>query len=68
MYKGEALQFTVTPNGFNDAMRLFNKIMKSHFAYLWEQGFSSVIYVDDTLLGGDEFEEWQANIRKTLDK
>ena len=56
MYKGEALQFTVTPDGFNDAMRLFNKIMKSPFAYLWEQGLSSVIYVDDTL-GGDQFEE-----------
>lgn len=67
MYKGEALQFTVTPDGFNDAMRLFNKIMKSPFAYLWEQGLSSVIYVDDTL-GGDQFEEGQANIRKTLDK
>ena len=45
------------PNGYVDAMRVFNKIMKPPFAYLREQVMPSVVYVDDTLLGGDTFED-----------
>ena len=40
--------------------------LQCQFAYLREQGLSSVIYVDDTFLGGDEFEECRANVTKTL--
>lgn len=47
-------------------MQLFNKILKPPFAYLREQGSFSVIHVDDTLFGSDEFDECQANVTKIL--
>ena len=47
-------------------MRVFNKIRKPTFAYLREQGLPSVVHVDDTLLGGDTFEECQDNVFSTL--
>ena len=47
-------------------MFLFNEILKPPFAYLREQGLSSVIYVDDTILDSDEFEECQANAKEKL--
>ena len=47
-------------------MRVFNKVLKPPFAYLKEQGLSSVVYVDDTLLGGDTFEECQDNVFSTF--
>ena len=42
-------------NRCTDAIWLFNKISKLSFSYLREKGLHSVIYVDDTVLGGDEF-------------
>ena len=66
MHKGEAFQFNVMHEGYKDATRLFIKIFKPPFAYRREQGLCSVIYVDDILFGGDEFEECQANVTKTL--
>ena len=47
------------------AMRVFNKVLKTPFAYLREQGLSSVVYVDDTL-SEDTFEECQDNFFSTL--
>ena len=49
-----------------DAMPFFNKVLKPPFAYLREQRLSSVVYVDDTLLGGDTFEACQDDIFSTL--
>ena len=43
-----------------------NKLLKPPFAYLREQGLSSFVYVDGTLLGGDTFEECQDNAFSTL--
>ena len=47
-------------------MRVFNKVLKPPFVYLREQRLSSVVYVDDALLGGDTFEERQDNVLNTL--
>ena len=47
------LQFCAMPNGYCDAMRLFTKLLKPVFATLKEQGYESVIYVDDSLLQGE---------------
>ena len=66
MHKKEALDSNAMPNCYKIGMQLFNEILKPSYAYLREQGLSSVIYVDDTLFGGDEFEECQANVKKTL--
>ena len=57
MWLNNAYQFTVIPNGYVDAMRVFNKILKPPFCWLREQGFGSVVYVDDTLLAGETYQE-----------
>ena len=66
LHKEKAFQFNARPNGYIDAMQIFNKVLKPPFAYLRGQGLSSVVYVDDTLLGGDTFEECQDNVFSTL--
>ena len=60
--KGIAYQFEVLPNGYLDAMRMFTKILKTPFSCLREQGHSSVIYVDDSLLAGDTNKDCLDNI------
>ena len=66
LLKGKAFQFNAMPNGYVDAMRVFNKVLKPPFAYLREQGLFSVVYVGDTLLRGNTFEECQDNVFSTL--
>ena len=51
----KALQFNAMCNRYTGAMWLFDKNLKPSFGYIWEEGSSSVICVDETLLGGDEF-------------
>ena len=60
-------QFEVMPNGYIDAMRAFAKLLKPVFAHLREQGYTSIIYVDDSLLYGDTFTECLNNVLATLD-
>ena len=66
LLKGKAFQFNAMPNGYVDAMRVFNKVLKPPFAYLRVQGLFSVVYVGDTLLRGNTFEEYQRNVFSTL--
>ena len=66
LLKGKARQFNAMPNWYVDAMWVFNKVLKPPFAYLRQQGLSSVLYGDDKLLGGDTFEECQDNVFSTL--
>ena len=66
LFKGKAHQFNAMPNGYIDTMRAFNKALKPTFAYLRQQGLSSVVYVDDTLLGSDTFEECQDIVFSTF--
>ena len=65
MRLNKAYQFIVMPNGYVDAMRVFNKILKPLFCWLREQGFASVVYVDDTLLAGETYQECCDNIYAT---
>ena len=58
MWVDKAYQFIVMPNGNVDAMRVFNKILKPSFCWLRKQGFASVVYVDDTLLVGETYQEY----------
>ena len=66
LLKRKATQFNAMPNGYVDAMRVYYKILKPPFANLRDQGLPSVVYVDDTLLGGDTFEKFQDNVVSTL--
>ena len=67
MWAANPHQFEAMPNGYKDAMRVFTKLMKPVFSYLREQGYISVIYVDDSLLYGDNFEECLRNVIVTLE-
>ena len=63
LLKGEALQFV---KWIYRCHVVFDKVLKAPFIYLRQQGFSSVVYVDDTILGGNTFEECQDNVFCTL--
>ena len=67
MWQGIPYQFEAMPNGYCDAMRVFAKILKPIFATLRKMGYMSIIYVDDTLLQGDTYEECLRNVMITLE-
>ena len=62
LVKDKPLQFNTVPNGYKDAMQVFNKILKPPIGLLREQGLSSVVYVDETLLRRDTFLECKHNV------
>ena len=66
MWKCNPHQFEAMPNGYKDAMRIFTKLLKPVFSHLRSLGYTSVIYVDDSLLYGDTFEECLENVLITL--
>ena len=51
MLLNKPYQFIVMPNGYLDAMRVLNKILNPPFCWL------SVVYLDDTLLAGEAYQE-----------
>ena len=59
-------KFIVNLNGYKDAMRVFTKILKPPFAKLRSEGHLSVVYVDDTYLQGDSFNECKMNVQATI--
>ncbi len=65
-WEGASYQFEAMPNGYVDAMRVFTKLLKPAFSHLRGKYLESVIYVDDSLLQGDTFEECMDNIIQTL--
>ena len=62
MWLSKVYQFIVMSNGYVDTMRVLNKILKAPFCWLWEQGFASLVYVNDTLLAGDTYHECCDNL------
>ena len=54
------------PNGYRDAMRIFTKILKPPFNHLRSRGHTSIVYVDDTYLQSDSYEQCCANIEDTV--
>ena len=66
MWLNKAYQFIVMPNEYVDAMRVFNKILKPPFCWLREQAFASVVYVDDTLLAEETYQECCDDIYATM--
>lgn len=55
------------PDGFIDPIKVFTKLLKPPFCYFREQGYSSVVYVDDTLLEGDTYAECIDSLLATLE-
>jgi hypothetical protein len=66
IWKATPYQFEAMPNGYLDAMRIFAKLLKPVFNTLRKLGFVSIIYVDDTLLYGDTYNECLENVKATL--
>ena len=54
------------PNGYGPAMRIFTKILKPPFSALRRKGHESVVFVDDTYLQGDNFEDCRQNVISTI--
>lgn len=65
LFGGECFEFSCLPFGLNIAPYVFTKIMKPVVACLREQGYMSVIYLDDFLLIGSTIEECQTNVEIT---
>ena len=47
-------------------MKVFTKVLKSALSHLREIGCLSVVYVDDSYLQGETFEECLQNITETV--
>ena len=66
-YVEEYLKFVSMPNGYGPAMKIFTKISKITFSILREKGFLSVVYVDDSYLQGDDYEDCFSNVLNTIE-
>ena len=60
-------KFVCMPNGYGPAMQIFTKISKIPFSILREKGFLSVVYVDDSYLQADGYEDCFSNVLNTLE-
>ena len=58
--------FNSMPNGYSDAMRVFTEVLKPAFSHLREIGYLSAVYVDDSYLLGETFEECLQNITEDV--
>ena len=63
----EYLKFACMANGYEPAMRIFTKISKVPFSILREKGFPSVVYVDDSYLQGDDYEDCFSKVLKIIE-
>ena len=66
LWKGECFEFKCLPMGLTSSPRVFTKLLKPVFSNLHKFGFSSLIYIDDTLLHGNTYEECKANVNETV--
>ena len=62
----EYLKFVCILNGYGPAMRIFTEISKIHFSILREKGFLSVVYVDDSYLQDDDYEDCFSNVLNAI--
>ena len=56
------MKFVCMTNGSGPTMQIFTKIWKIPFSILREKGFLSVVYVDDSCLQGDDYEDCFSNV------
>ena len=62
----EYLKFVCMPNGYGPTMRIFTKISKVPFSILREKGLLSAVYVDDSYLQGNNYEDCFSNVLSTI--
>ena len=59
--------YVCQPNEYGPARRIFTKISKIPFSILTEKGLLSVVYVDDSYLQGDDYEDCFSNVLNTIE-
>lgn len=65
-FKGSLYQFNCMPFGLRCAPLVFTKLMKPVIGHLRSRGLVSVVYLDDFLLLGNNFQQCQINILETV--
>lgn len=65
-FKGKIFQFTCLPNGLSSAPYIFTKLLKPVINKLRSEGHLSVIYLDDILCIGEDFEACAVNVKSTI--
>ena len=65
-WKGATYQFVCFPNGLAICPQKFTKLLKPVFAHLRNQGHISVVFIDDSWLKSDQYNDCVANIVETL--
>ena len=58
-------QYNALPNGLSSAPRIFTRLLKVAFSVLRARGYTSVVYIDDSLLIGATAEECSDNVQAT---
>ena len=60
-------EFTSLPQGYRDSPRIFTKILKPILAHIRALGYEIVMYIDDSLVVGDSFEECSLAVKNTCE-
>jgi ribonuclease HI len=66
LWKDIVYEYTSLPNGLASAPRLFTKLLKPAFAVLRTMGFLSVVYIDDSYLQAETYDECTQNVCQTI--
>lgn len=66
LWNGKKYEFMCYPFGLSTAPRTFTKLMKPVISFLRNQGFTSVIYLDDILCIGYSYAECLKNVKSTV--
>jgi hypothetical protein len=66
LFKGVCYEFRALPNGLSCSPRLFTKILKLVFSTLRKTGHVNAIYIDDSFLTTETYNECEENILDIL--
>lgn len=63
VFKNQIYEFNCLPFGLNIAPRIFTKLLKPVAKYLRQKGCKIIIYLDDVLIIGDNFNECSQSVK-----
>ena len=66
-FMGQLYQYCVLPNGISTAHYRFTKILRVVFSALRQQGNSLIVYIDDSLLVGETYQQCLKSVHDTVD-
>ena len=65
-FDGMCYKYTVFPNGLACCPRMFTKLLKPVFASLRKKCHKSVVFIDETLLFGQNYDQCKENVIATV--